>query len=88
MIEATLSGHETAALDGETWTGPGAEGDLARALIGREIDPATPPHTRSGSAASLLAGRKARPFQPGLGFVRRNLTCASGGSCGPGPGTV
>jgi hypothetical protein len=32
--------------------------------------------------------RGARPFQPGLGFIRRNVTCASGGSFGPGPGTA
>ena len=42
MIEANITRHETVSLDGETWTGPNAEGDCARALIGAGIDPAIP----------------------------------------------
>jgi hypothetical protein len=41
-IEATVIGHEAIAWYGETWTGGNALGDLARSLIGREQDPATP----------------------------------------------
>jgi hypothetical protein len=42
MIEANITRHETVTRDGETWTGPNAEGDCARALIGAGIDPAEP----------------------------------------------
>lgn len=41
-IEAAVVGHEAIACGGETWTGPDAMGDLARALIGRGGDPAWP----------------------------------------------
>ena len=39
MIEAILGGMESAAYGGEAWTGPNAEGDLCRALIGKGVDP-------------------------------------------------
>src|SRR3954469_8960413 len=39
MIEANITHYETVTLDGETWTGPNAEGALARALIGARVDP-------------------------------------------------
>ena len=37
MIEASITHHETVTLDGETWTGPNAEGDCARALLGAGV---------------------------------------------------
>jgi hypothetical protein len=40
MIEAILGGAESVAYRGEAWTGPNAEGDLCRCLIGRGVDPA------------------------------------------------
>ena len=40
MITATYAGHERVEYDGQVYTGPNAEGDLARALIGAGIDPA------------------------------------------------
>jgi hypothetical protein len=40
MIEATYTGPERIEFDGEAYTGPNAEGDCARALIGAGIDPA------------------------------------------------
>lgn len=42
MIEAAYTGLERVEHGGEAYTGPGAEGDLARALIGQGVDPATP----------------------------------------------
>lgn len=39
MITAAYTGHERVMLDGETHTGPNAEGDLARSLIGQGVDP-------------------------------------------------
>ena len=39
MIQANITHHETVTLDGETWTGPNAEGDCARALIGAGVEP-------------------------------------------------
>ena len=41
MITAAYTGRERVMLDGETHTGPNAEGDLARSLIGQGVDPAT-----------------------------------------------
>lgn len=40
MIEATYTGPERVEHDGAAYTGPNAEGDLARALIGAGGDPA------------------------------------------------
>jgi len=52
MIEATYTGPERVELDGEIHTGPNAEGDLARALIGQGVDPATPlVFSRNGTPA-------------------------------------
>jgi hypothetical protein len=39
MIEANITHSETVSLNGETWTGPNAEGDCARALIGAGVEP-------------------------------------------------
>lgn len=42
MIEAAYTGPERVEHDGTAYTGPNAEGDLARALIGQGVDPTTP----------------------------------------------
>lgn len=42
MIQASYTGPERVEYQGEAFTGPGAEGDLARALIGQGIDPSEP----------------------------------------------
>ena len=42
MIQASYAGHERVGFGAEVHTGPNAEGDLARALIGQGVDPATP----------------------------------------------
>ena len=39
MIEATYTGPERVEYQGDIHTGPNAEGDLARALIGQGVDP-------------------------------------------------
>jgi hypothetical protein len=39
MIEATYTGPERVELNGAVHTGPNAEGNLARALIGAGVDP-------------------------------------------------
>ena len=39
MISASYTGPERVDLDGVTYTGPNAEGDCARALIGAGINP-------------------------------------------------
>ena len=52
MITAAYVGRERVELDGEIHTGPNAEGDLARALIGQGVDPTTPlVFTRNGTPA-------------------------------------
>src|SRR3954463_6862772 len=42
MIEATYTGPERVECRGAVHTGPNAEGDCARALIGAGVDPAEP----------------------------------------------
>lgn len=41
-IRASYTGHERVECGGEVYTGPNAEGDCARALIGAGADPTTP----------------------------------------------
>ena len=57
MIEAIYTGPERVECRGAEHTGPNAEGDLARALIGAGVDPAAP----MASVASSTAGD-----QPGV----------------------
>lgn len=40
MITASYTGHERVEFGAEVHTGPNAEGDLARSLIGQGVDPA------------------------------------------------
>jgi hypothetical protein len=63
MIEATYTGPERVECHGAVHTGPNAEGDLARALIGAGVDPAEPiEFCRNGTSAlrgtvAAFAGR-------------------------------
>lgn len=58
MIEAIL-GNETASFEGDTWDGPSAEGNLARALIGRGVDPTTRIVFKRDGRAALLGSLSA-----------------------------
>ena len=63
MIKATYTGPERVECRGAVHTGPNAEGDLARALIGAGVDPGEPlVFTRNGAPAlrgtvAAFAGR-------------------------------
>jgi hypothetical protein len=69
MVEATYTGPEQVECRGAVHTGPNAEGDLARALIGAGVEPGEL-LVFSRNRVPALRGTVGRLCRPGLGRSR------------------